>query len=702
MVGIYLGQCWSCRSLCNERSDQCDRDTGKCSNCQGNSEGDRCERCHAGFVLDSRSNQCVPDGQSPSYPGQPGSGSRPTSFYIGQKPYDSQSATPLAIALDPNQSEQRIPLQIVTFEPQSVVWGRTDGSPLPANVVQEGNDLVFRNPSLDQAGNYICTITHPDGYVEHVSVYLAPPTSGYDQFPVFSPASPLTLNEGSSQFIQPPSEYYQAQWTRGDNQPLPSGIQQSGNGLQIAHARPDHSGTYYCTLYGTDGVPVRVPYVIDVRSSPRPQPSGAPPRVTIRPQTINLVEGQRMIVQYAVASHDPIEVVWSKFTDNGYVPIPSLFTVEPNRLVLNGATLDSAGTYRVTVRNIHGEEQQDLHINVRPRRGRQRVAPQITFQQDQYQVGHADNVEIKPSIAGSNGATIVWSKDGSTSLPAGVTARNDGSLFIQGQSGDVGGQYTLDVTNNQGRASKTIYVSWIGSSHVSGEQGADNERAQDYVSVRLLSREERTQHQVGHDVHLDCSVHGNVERPYEFVFTKDGQPVQNNVEVHPDGQMIIRNAQQSDSGRYACEVTFPNAAYLGTQQSYFDINVADGSAGSYEQSSQSGGSYAHSSEYVQVSIEPSEVNVARGEKATISCRVTGASNYKVKWDKYAHDTSLPSYARQEGDNLVLEPTDDSPAEQMYLRCNVEASGHAEPYYAYTMVNVRGGDESSKKKKKRRS
>jgi hypothetical protein len=30
LVGIYLGQCWSCRSLCNDRSDRCDRDTGKC------------------------------------------------------------------------------------------------------------------------------------------------------------------------------------------------------------------------------------------------------------------------------------------------------------------------------------------------------------------------------------------------------------------------------------------------------------------------------------------------------------------------------------------------------------------------------------------------------------------------------------------------------------------------------------------------
>jgi len=33
LVGIYLGQCWSCRSLCNERSDRCDRESGKCFVC---------------------------------------------------------------------------------------------------------------------------------------------------------------------------------------------------------------------------------------------------------------------------------------------------------------------------------------------------------------------------------------------------------------------------------------------------------------------------------------------------------------------------------------------------------------------------------------------------------------------------------------------------------------------------------------------
>lgn len=59
-----------------------------------------------------------------------------------------------------------------------------------------------------------------------------------------------------------------------------------------------------------------------------------------------------------------------------------------------------------------------------------------------------------------SGATVTWSKDGSTDLPDGVTAHNDGALHIAGNSPNVAGQYTIDVTNPEGRTSKTIYVKW--------------------------------------------------------------------------------------------------------------------------------------------------------------------------------------------------------------------------------------------------
>ncbi|CAM4742403.1 unnamed protein product [Rotaria magnacalcarata] len=701
LVGIYLGQCWSCRALCHERSDQCDRDSGKCSNCQDNTDGDRCERCRAGYVLDARTNQCQRDDEYQQYPEPPASetGSR-GAYYLDQQPYNPSVTTPFNIILDGSRSEQRVPLQVLNVQPQSIVWGRTDGTSLPFNVVQEGNDLVFRNPTQEQAGNYICTITHSDGYVERIAIYLEyrPGQDTHVSHPVLSPASPLSINEGASQLIQPPADYYQAIWTRADGQPFSSGISQHGNALNIAGARPEHSGTYDCELYGVDGNPVKVSYEIHVQASPRPHPvGGAPPRITIRPQKINLKEGQRMIVQYAVASSDPIEVAWNKLTDQGYQQIPSFFTVEKDRLVLNRATLDSAGTYEVTVRNSNGEDRQTLEIKVEPRRGRQRgqqaAAPQVTFSQDNYEIVSDQNLEIVPNIYGATGAKIVWSKDGSTNLPDGVSARSDGALHIQGRSSDVGGRYTVDISNANGQTSKTIVIQWKETHNHQEQNDDDHDTSRSYINVRFQSNDEQN-HQVGRDIHLQCAVQGSAEHPYEYTFTKDGRPLENNVEVHPNGLIIIRNAQTSDSGRYRCEVAFPRVPELGTQESSYDIQISDSSAGGHEQNYQHGAEHAQQASYVEVNADPTEVTVGRGEKATITCRVKGAEEFKVTWGKYAHDTSLPTYAHQEGNTVIIAPTDDTPSEQMYLQCQVDVPGHATPYHAYAPVNVRGGDEST--------
>jgi hypothetical protein len=69
-----------------------------------------------------------------------------------------------------------------------------------------------------------------------------------------------------------------------------------------------------------------------------------------------------------------------------------------------------------------------------------------------------------------------------------------------------------------------------------------------------------------------------------------------------------------------------------------------GSAAGYDQNYQYGAENSQQNEFVEVTVQPTEVNIARGEKATIACHVKGAQQYKVTWGKYAHDTSLPDYA----------------------------------------------------------
>ena len=98
-------------------------------------------------------------------------------------------------------------------------------------------------------------------------------------------------------------------------------------------------------------------------------------------------------------------MVWEKRTDQGYQTIPSLFTVEPNRLVLHRASLEAAGDYQVIVRNTHGEDRQELRINVAPRRRGQR-GPQVRFAQNQYDVGYGEVVDIVPNVTVEQNSTI--------------------------------------------------------------------------------------------------------------------------------------------------------------------------------------------------------------------------------------------------------------------------------------------------------
>lgn len=56
--------------------------------------------------------------------------------------------------------------------------------------------------------------------------------------------------------------------------------------------------------------------------------------------------------------------------------------------------------------------------------------------------------------------------------------------------------------------------------------GNEQDRQQSSAQVFLQPRDGQS-FQVGGDVNLQCTVYGDVERPYEFTYTKDGQPLGN-------------------------------------------------------------------------------------------------------------------------------------------------------------------------------
>ena len=115
-------------------------------------------------------------------------------------------------------------------------------------------------------------------------------------------------------------------------------------------------------------------------------------------------------------------------------------------------------------------------------------------------------------------------------------------------------------------------------------------------------------------------------------------------------------------------MAFPRARDAGAQESSYDLRVegnvslgeqgkrdpesrlllsSDGSAGGYNQGYQYGSDQQQpqQDDYLEVTAQPAEATIGRGETVNITCLVKGAQQYTVKWGKYAHDTTLPAYAR---------------------------------------------------------
>lgn len=151
--------------------------------------------------------------------------------------------------------------------------------------------------------------------------------------------------------------------------------------------------------------------------------------------------------------------------------------------------------------------------------------------------------------------------------------------------------------------------------------------------------------------------------------------------------MFLFVSLSSRSSLHRCEVSFPRVPEVGTQAGSYDLRLEGKRESSPSTTthivlivgaSAAGQGYQYGidgqpqASYIEASIEPSEVTIGRGEKANLTCSVKGAQKYTITWTKYAHDTSLPSYARVcfilrgEADACIVSPIHLATREHCYL------------------------------------
>uniref|UniRef100_A0A669CHP6 Heparan sulfate proteoglycan 2 n=1 Tax=Oreochromis niloticus TaxID=8128 RepID=A0A669CHP6_ORENI len=439
--GLYLGHCELCE--CNGHSDSCHPETGICSSCLHNTQGELCEQCAPGFFGDPTvgtpedcqpcacphtdpDNQFSPTCESlgnggyqctacqPGYTGQYCERCAPG--YVGNpqarekcRPNDA----PLVVRIYPERvlvpqgNPVTLRCQVSGSPPHYFFWSREDGQPISSSADRrrQGAELYFTSVQSRDAGVYICTCQDQRGTNRsHAEIVVTSVPSKPIEVIVEEPKS-QTIRVGSTvQFIctaQSKSPAYTLVWTRSGNGKLPNRAMDFNGILTIQNVQPEDAGVYICTgsnMFGMDEGRA-ILYV--------PAAEGARPLATVTPSVLNVYQGQRAEFHCTVTGNPTPAIEWIGGPGNRMSP----------RAVIRGGILtftsvDSAdeGDYTCKALNTHGEHTARVSLLV------QSIGlgtlPQVQVSPQNTEVQEGDTLRLYCRASGSPTPKLTWLKNG--------------------------------------------------------------------------------------------------------------------------------------------------------------------------------------------------------------------------------------------------------------------------------------------------
>uniref|UniRef100_A0A669D789 Heparan sulfate proteoglycan 2 n=1 Tax=Oreochromis niloticus TaxID=8128 RepID=A0A669D789_ORENI len=432
--GLYLGHCELCE--CNGHSDSCHPETGICSSCLHNTQGELCEQCAPGFFGDPTvgtpedcqpcacphtdpDNQFSPTCESlgnggyqctacqPGYTGQYCERCAPG--YVGNP--QAREKSPLVVRIYPERvlvpqgNPVTLRCQVSGSPPHYFFWSREDGQPISSSADRrrQGAELYFTSVQSRDAGVYICTCQDQRGTNRsHAEIVVTSVPSKPIEVIVEEPKS-QTIRVGSTvQFIctaQSKSPAYTLVWTRSGNGKLPNRAMDFNGILTIQNVQPEDAGVYICTgsnMFGMDEGRA-ILYV----------PEGARPLATVTPSVLNVYQGQRAEFHCTVTGNPTPAIEWIGGPGNRMSP----------RAVIRGGILtftsvDSAdeGDYTCKALNTHGEHTARVSLLV------QSIGlgtlPQVQVSPQNTEVQEGDTLRLYCRASGSPTPKLTWLKNG--------------------------------------------------------------------------------------------------------------------------------------------------------------------------------------------------------------------------------------------------------------------------------------------------
>ncbi|KAM8754964.1 basement membrane-specific heparan sulfate proteoglycan core protein [Acanthopagrus schlegelii] len=703
--GLYLGHCELCD--CYGHSDSCHPETGICTSCLHNTQGELCEQCAPGFFGDSTvgtpedcqpcacphtdpDNQFSPTCESlgnggyqctacqPGYTGQYCERCAPG--YVGNpqerqkcRPYDA--AASLVVKVYPERvlasqgGSVTLRCQVSGSPPHYFYWSREDGRPISSSADRrrQGAELYFPNVQSSDAGVYVCTCRDQRSTNRsRAEIVVTNVQSKPIEVTVEEPKA-QTVRVGSTvSFIctaKSKSPAYTLVWTRRGNGKLPNRAVDFNGILTIQNVQPEDAGVYVCTgsnmfamdegnaiLYVPEASQTQMFYTAyEMFEGHRKPAEGAQPVATIAPSVLNVQQGQRAEFRCTVTGNPTPAIEWIGGPGNRMSP----------RAVIRGGVLtftavDPAdeGDYTCKALNTHGEHTARVSLFVQKTNpsglGSQ---PQVQVSPQNIGVHEGDTLRLYCRASGSPTPKLTWLKNGGQIPPQAIPSHG----FHQFKSNSVDVlqrrieelQARMDRTDIGTLLIPNIKMSDSGTYMCVGSNSIGSNSAPIKVTV--------------HKAEHSSSV---VSIQPSIADVQEGQSLELNCFApgNPPPQVTWTRA----SGRLSS-----NHQVLGSQLRILSASPEDsgeyicrvqgnpGNPGSHVHQASVSVSVTSSSSRLQspiIAIEPHSAAVRVGESASFRCRVySGAQPVRLEW-KLASNQPLPDNVKVSPDGSVITIT----------------------------------------------
>ncbi|XP_040902825.1 basement membrane-specific heparan sulfate proteoglycan core protein isoform X9 [Toxotes jaculatrix] len=715
--GLYLGHCELCE--CNGHSDSCHPETGICTSCLHNTQGELCEQCAPGFFGDPTvgtpedcqpcacphtdpDNQFSPTCESlgnggyqctacqPGYTGQYCERCAPG--YVGNpqerekcRPYDAAASLvvkvyPERVMASPGGSVT-LRCQVSSSPPHYFFWSREDRRPISgsADRRRQGAELYFPSVQPSDAGIYVCTCQdqHSTNKSRAEIVVTSAPSKAIE-VTVEEPKA-QTVRVGSTvSFIctaKSKSPAYTLVWTRMGNGKLPNRAMDFNGILTIQNVQPEDAGVYVCTgsnmfamdegsaiLYVPEASQTQMFYTAyEMFEGHRKPGEAAQPVATITPSVLNVLQGQRAEFRCTVTGNPTPAIEWIGGPGNRMSP----------RAVIRGGVLtftavDKAdeGEYTCKALNTHGEHTARVSLFVQKSNpsglGTQ---PQVQVSPQNVEVHEGDTLRLYCRASGAPTPKLTWLKNGGQIPPQAIPSHG----FHQFKSN------SLDVLQRrieelQARMDRTdigtllipnIKMADSGTYMCVGSNSVGSNSAP--IKVTVLKADHSTS-----VVSIQPSIADVQEgQSLELNCFAPGNPPPQVTWTRASGRLSSNHQVLGSQLRILSATPEDSGEYICRVQGNF------GNPGSHVHQASVSVSVTSSSSRLQspiIAIEPHSAAVRVGESASFRCRVySGAQPVRLEW-KLASNLPLPDNARVSPDGSVITITGARPNNHGAYRC----------------------------------